>query len=56
MFTYKHRLPWITNSLGKLINKKNKLHEKRNDIKYSNAYKKIKTHTKRTARGILELH
>jgi hypothetical protein len=38
MLTYKHRLPWITNSLRKLISKKNKLYKKRNDTKYSNAY------------------
>jgi hypothetical protein len=32
MLTYKHRLPWITNSLRKHINKKNQLYEKGNDI------------------------
>ena len=32
MLTYKHRLPWVTNSLRKLINKKIKLYKKRNDI------------------------
>ena len=50
MLTYKHRLPWITNSLRKLINKQNKLYKKRNDIKYSNSYKKIKTKVQKEQR------
>ena len=49
MLTYKHRLPWITNSLRKLVNKKNKLYKKRNDIKYSNAYKKMKTQVQKNS-------
>ena len=43
MLTYKHRLPWITNSLRKHINKKNQLYEKGNDIKYNNAYNHIRS-------------
>ena len=34
MLTYKHRLPWITNSLRKLINKKNRLYKKRKDSNF----------------------
>ena len=36
MITYKHRLPWVTNSVRKLINKKNKAYNKRktNPTKY----------------------
>jgi hypothetical protein len=30
LFTYKQRLPWINNNLGKLINKKNKYYRKKN--------------------------
>jgi hypothetical protein len=32
ILTYKHRLPWITNSLRKFINKKHKLYKKRNVV------------------------
>ena len=36
MITYKHRLPWVTNSLRKLINRKNKAYSNRknNPTKY----------------------
>ena len=36
MITYKHRLPWVTNNVRKLINKKNKAYNKRktNPTKY----------------------
>ena len=36
MITYKHRLPWVTNNVRKLINKKNKAYNKRktNPVKY----------------------
>ena len=52
MLSYKHRLPWITNSLRRFINKKHKLYKKRNDTKYSNAYKKIKTQVQKEQREI----
>ena len=32
MITYKHRLPWVTNNVRKLINKKNKAYNKRKTI------------------------
>ena len=36
MITYKHRLPWVTNNVRKLVNKKNKAYNKRktNPTKY----------------------
>ena len=33
MITYKHRLPWVTNELRKLINKKNRAYSKRKENK-----------------------
>ena len=40
MITYKHRLPWVTNSLRKLINRKNKAYSNRK--KNPNKYKELK--------------
>ena len=40
MITYKHRLPWVTDKLRKLINKKNKAYQKRK--KDPEKYKKLK--------------
>ena len=34
MITYKHRLPWVTHNLRKLINKKNKAERKKDPEKF----------------------
>lgn len=43
LLSYKNRLPWIHNTLGKMINRKNKLYYKmKKDKKYSEKYKNLK--------------
>ena len=51
MLTYKHRLPWINNSLRKLINKKNRLYyKKRKDSNHTSQYKKLKAEVQKQQR------
>ena len=40
IITYKHRLPWVTHNLRKLINKKNKAYNNRK--KHPEKFKKLK--------------
>ena len=50
MLRSSHRLPWITDKLRRLINKKNKLFKKRKDINYTEKYKKLKSHVQKEQR------
>ena len=49
MITYKHRLPWVTNSLRKLINRKNKAYNNRK--KNPNKYKELKRAVQKESRS-----
>ncbi|KAK3090224.1 hypothetical protein FSP39_010191 [Pinctada imbricata] len=46
----KHRLPWVTDKLRRMINKKNKLYKKKKDPNYTDKYKKLKSHLQKCLR------
>jgi uncharacterized membrane protein (DUF106 family) len=49
MITYKHRLPWVTHNLRKLINKKNKAERKKDPEKF----KKLKNAVQKELRAAI---